>query len=110
MSDTIACPACGETEELRGAPLDPDHPDDGVQITCQACGAGWDRTPGTRCERCGSTQIYDAPVAIVEKSRGSQLSILGTSTTPWCWHCDRDLIDAQRRSGTALMPDELPTR
>ena len=53
--------------------------------------------------------MYLAPVAIIEKSRGSQLSILGTRTTPLCWECDRDLIDAQRQSGTALMPDELPT-
>lgn len=108
--DGLVCPACGEREELSGVPVDADNPEAGVRITCGSCPTSWTRTPGHRCERCGSDQIYPAPVAIVEKSRGSQLSILGTTTTPLCWVCDRDLIDAQRQSGTALMPDELPTR
>jgi hypothetical protein len=37
------------------------------------------------------------------------LSIVSTTTEYLCWSCDRDLIDDQRRSGTALMPDQLPT-
>ncbi len=109
MSQPISCPSCGEEEDLSGEPLDAEHPDDGVRIRCGQCHNEWERRPTSQCERCGSDHIYDAPVAIVEKSRGSQLSILGTTTTPLCWHCDRDLIDAQRQSGTALMPDELPT-
>jgi len=53
--------------------------------------------------------MYAAPVAVIEKSRGSQLSIVSTTSQHFCWACDRDLIDEQRRSGTALMPDQLPT-
>ncbi len=53
--------------------------------------------------------MYAAPVAVIEKSRGTQLSIVSTTSEYFCWACDRDLIDEQRRSGTALMPDQLPT-
>ena len=101
----IACPRCGEQEELAG------HPDgDLIRIECESCEASWHRDPERRCPRCGAGDLYPAPVAIVEKSRGTQLSIMSTRTEYLCWHCDRDLIDDQRRSGTALMPDELPTR
>ncbi len=100
----ISCPGCGELERLSGRP-------DGelILIGCEACGASWHRDPEQRCPRCGAGNLYPAPVAIVEKSRGTQLSILSTRIEYLCWRCDRDLIDAQRRSGTALMPDELPT-
>jgi DNA-directed RNA polymerase subunit RPC12/RpoP len=101
----IACPGCGEQDELAGRP-----DGDLILIDCLACGASWHRDPERRCPRCGAGDLYPAPVAIVEKSRGSQLSILSTRTEYLCWHCERDLIDAQRQSGTALMPDELPTR
>ncbi len=103
-SDEISCPSCGEDEELSG------QPDDGlIAITCQRCEVSWHRDPERRCPRCGAGDLYQAPVAIVEKSRGTQLSIMSTRSEFLCWICDRDLIDAQRRSGTALMPDQLPT-
>ncbi len=101
----IACPGCGEQERLAGRP-------DGelILIACEACGATWHRDPERRCPRCQAGNLYPAPVAVIEKSRGTQLSIVSTRTEYLCWRCDRDLIDDQRRSGTALMPDELPTR
>lgn len=101
----ICCPDCGETERLSGRP-----DGDLIRIECEACGTSWQRDPERRCPRCGAGGLYPAPVAIVEKSRGTQLSIMSTRTEYLCWHCDRDLIDDQRQSGTALMPDELPTR
>lgn len=101
----IACPSCGEDERLDGSP-----DGDLILITCEACAATWHRDPERRCPRCRAGNLFPAPVAVIEKSRGTQLSIVSTSTEYLCWHCDRDLIDAQRRSGTALMPDELPTR
>lgn len=100
----IACPACGEVDDLRGEPID-----GLIRIACGPCGTVWDRDPTRRCPRCGSADLYEAPVAVIEKSRGTQLSIVSTRAEYLCWHCDRDLIDAQRRSGTALMPDQLPT-
>lgn len=103
-SDEIVCPDCGETEDLAG------RSEDGlIHIECGACGTTWDRDPTRRCPRCESGDLYAAPVAVIEKSRGTQLSIVSTRSEYLCWHCDRDLIDAQRQSGTALMPDQLPT-
>ena len=103
-ADEIACPGCGETEDLKGR-----NQDELIRITCGTCDLTWDRDPRRRCVRCHSTDMYGAPVAVIEKSRGSQLSIVSTTTEFLCWHCDRDLIDDQRQSGTALMPDQLPT-
>ena len=100
----IACPACGETDDLSG-----ERDGDLIRIRCASCDAVWHRDPERRCPRCQAGDLYAAPVAVVEKSRGTQLSIVSTRSVHLCWSCDRDLIDAQRRSGTALMPDQLPT-
>ncbi len=108
MNTEIACPQCGEAERLSGQRRDGET-GTVITITCEACGTVWDRDTTKRCPRCQSSDLYPAPVAIIEKSRGTQLSIVSTSAEYLCWTCDRDLIDAQRRSGTALMPDELPT-
>lgn len=102
--DQIACPNCGETEDLAG-----EREDELIRVTCGACQTVWHRDPQRRCPRCASSDLYAAPVAVIEKSRGTQLSIVSTRSEYLCWSCDRDLIDAQRRSGTALMPDQLPT-
>ncbi len=103
MSDEIRCPACGEDDDLEGIN------DEGViTITCGSCDNVWERDRERRCPRCDAGDLYPVPVAILEKSRGTQLSIMSTRPEYLCWVCDRDLIDAQRRSGTPIMPDELP--
>ncbi len=102
--DAIACPTCGEADDLSG-----NREDELILITCGSCDTRWYRDPRRRCHRCGAGDLYAAPVAVVEKSRGTQLSIVSTTSDYLCWSCDRDLIDAQRQSGTALMPDRLPT-
>ncbi len=102
--DALVCPNCGEDDNLAGA-----RTEQLIHITCGACGTEWDRDPERRCPRCGAGDLYAVPVAIVEKSRGTQLSILSTRPEYLCWNCDRDLIDEQRQSGTAIMPDQLPT-
>lgn len=110
MTEDIRCPSCGEEDELRGS-----HTRDGgseagvIHICCDSCGAEWDRSLEKLCPRCGAGDLYPVPVAVVEKTRGSQLSILTTQPKYFCWVCDRDIIDAQRQSGIALMPEELPT-
>lgn len=103
-NDEIACPQCRETDDLQGERIEAL-----IRITCGACATQWDRDPQRRCARCGQGDLYAAPVAVIEKSRGTQLSIVSTNSEYLCWTCDRDLIDAQRQSGTALMPDQLPT-
>jgi DNA-directed RNA polymerase subunit RPC12/RpoP len=102
--DEIVCPDCGEHDDLTG-----ERQDELIEITCGVCACRWQRDPERRCPRCGAGDLYAAPVAVIEKSRGSQLSIVSTRSEYLCWTCDRDLIDDQRQSGTALMPDQLPT-
>ncbi|MGB5758404.1 MAG: hypothetical protein WBM50_15930 [Acidimicrobiales bacterium] len=103
-ADEIRCPACGEGDDLAG-----ERDQELIRIRCGTCDTTWHRDPQRRCPRCGAGDLYAAPVAVIEKSRGTQLSIVSTRSEYLCWICDRDLIDAQRRSGTALMPDQLPT-
>ncbi len=110
VSAEIKCPNCDETEELLGTPItDADDVPTGIEIRCERCETTWTRDDELRCPRCNGTDHYPAPVAVLEKSRGTQLSIVSTRSVMLCWACDRDLIDGQRQSGTALMPDELPT-
>ncbi len=47
--------------------------------------------------------------AMVEKSRGSQLSIVATSVIYLCRVCDEAILASYRVSRSPLMPDELPT-
>ncbi len=105
MAADISCPQCGESDELQGTPTSSGL----IEIRCLTCETEWQRDPKVRCPRCHSADMYAAPVAVIEKSRGTQLSIVSTTSEYFCWACDRDLIDEQRRSGTALMPDQLPT-
>ncbi len=38
MSEELSCPGCGEAENVTGSPVD-----GAIQVTCQACGARWQR-------------------------------------------------------------------
>jgi hypothetical protein len=50
------------------------------------------------------------PLAIVEKGRGTQLSVVGTRTVFLCSTCDAETLDRYHRNRpNPLMPDELPT-
>ena len=100
----LACPACGEDENLDG-----ERRDDLIHITCATCGQQWDRDPSPRCARCGGDDLFPALKAIVEKSRGSQLSIVATEVIHLCLGCDAELLARYRISKSPLMPDELPT-
>lgn len=101
----IACPSCGESEALSGERLD-----EGIHLTCGACGHQWIRDPRPRCSQCGATDMRAVPLAIVEKSRGTQLSVVGTRTIHLCERCDATTIERWHRNRpNPLMPDELPT-
>ncbi len=119
----IICPRCAETENLTGEPTagasptpdpgdtggDSDRPDDRITITCGSCGMEWVRDPRPVCPRCGGTDMEGAVKAMVEKSRGSQLSIVATSVVYLCRVCDEAILASYRVSRSPLMPDELPT-
>jgi predicted RNA-binding Zn-ribbon protein involved in translation (DUF1610 family) len=102
MAIDIECPSCGETSDLKGAPSR-----DSIAVTC---GITWDRSTEPRCSHCGGGNLQPAPLAIVEKSRGTQLSIVGIRTIHLCPACDAETIDRWHRGRPRpLFPDDLPT-
>jgi hypothetical protein len=48
--------------------------------------------------------------AVVEKSRGSQLSIVATQVVYLCRVCDERILASYRVGRSPLMPDQLPTQ
>ena len=105
MSLDIACPQCGEDEDLAGSAIV-----EGTQLTCGACGAVWMRSATPTCPSCGSDDLQTVPLAIVERSRGTQLSILGTRPVDLCSVCDaKALAHYHANRPNPLMPADLPT-
>ena len=101
----IACPSCGEGEALRGQ-----RSGDSIALTCETCGHAWDRDLTPRCPTCGGTDLQTVPLAILEKGRGTQLSVVGTRPIDLCTACDAETLSRYHRNRpNPLMPDELPT-
>lgn len=102
---SLACPACGEEEHLAG-----ERDGDQITVTCENCGATWQRDLAPRCRTCGSDDVQDVPLAVVEKGRGTQLSVVGTRMVHLCSTCDAETLARYHRNRpNPLMPDELPT-
>lgn len=106
MSVDIVCPGCGERDELRG-----ERQDLLIALICERCGAEWVRDPAARpvCDRCGQDNLREAVQAVVEKSRGTQLSIQSFRQRWLCPDCDAEVYDRYKISNRPLPPDELPT-
>ncbi|MFT7646839.1 MAG: hypothetical protein ACI8Y4_001579 [Candidatus Poriferisodalaceae bacterium] len=102
--DDLVCPACGETEKLNG-----ERRGDLIHITCESCQQAWDRDPSPRCPTCEGDDLEAAIKAVVEKSRGSQLSIVATQVVHLCRVCDEAVLAVYKIGRSPLMPDELPT-
>jgi len=101
----VACPSCGEEEDLSG-----ERGDDAIQVTCGSCGQRWSRSLTPTCHTCGGGEMVTVPTAIVERSRGTQLSVVGIRMVEKCARCDRDDIERWRRHlPRPLMPTDLPT-
>ncbi len=100
----VRCPQCGEQEELLGRRVDGE-----VFLTCERCGYDGPRVARRTCPTCGSDAVVDRPKAVVERSRGTQLSVVGYTTVTLCKTCDAQTLAAALAHGGAVMPDELPT-
>jgi hypothetical protein len=101
----IVCPVCGEEEDLRGS-----RGDGVVAMSCVRCGHRWRRDLAPTCPRCGGRDLQEAALAIVEKGRGTQLSIVGTRRIHLCTGCDAATLERYFRNlPNPLMPDDLPT-
>lgn len=105
MPVSVACGSCGETEDLAG-----ERGDDHIQLTCGRCGNQWERPINRVCPTCGGEDLQTVPLAIVEKSRGTQLSILGTRPVSLCTECDAaTLRHYHDHRPSPLMPADIPT-
>lgn len=85
MHDT-ACPACGETEALRGRP----HGGD-IAVTCERCGAEWMRG-APRCRKCGRPDGVELPQRMTRHPRGTLLAVVGVRHVPLCVECDDEVV------------------
>ena len=99
----IACANCGEDENLDG-----ERRGEIIEITCASCGLVWDRDLTPSCSRCGTTEVRPAFQSIVDKSRGTQLSIQSMRLVYLCPTCEPDLFADYLQSNSPLPPDELP--
>jgi Zn ribbon nucleic-acid-binding protein len=100
----VRCPQCGEQEELSGRRVDGE-----ILLTCDRCGYDGPRVARRTCPTCGGDDVVERPKALVERSRGTQLSVVGYTTVGLCRQCDADALAAALAHGGAVMPDELPT-
>lgn len=105
MSLDVSCPDCGEAEDLTG-----ERVGDVIDLSCARCGHRWKRELIPRCPTCRGHDLQTVPLAIVEKGRGTQLSVVGTRPIRLCEHCDAETLGRYHRNRpNPLMPSELPT-
>lgn len=104
MSLDIVCPTCGEDEDLVGS-----RAGETITVRCQQCNTSWDRDQQPRCKTCGRDDVREARQAIVEKSRGTQLSMTSLRPVWLCSDCDAEKLATWLLSNRPLPPDELPT-
>ena len=104
MSSLVGCPECGEEEALSGT-----NRDGVIVVSCESCGHDWERDTTPRCPTCGSTDVRPAFEAVVEKSRGTQLSMQSARTIHLCPVCDAARLADYHQTNSPLMPEHLPT-
>jgi len=102
MALEIVCPQCGVDDDLTGEPVG----DGLIELTCGACRVSWTRDPRPRCPTCGGDDLYQVPQVIVEKSRGTQMSIQGIHVEYGCHHCEPREVKV-RGGGTNHLPGRL---
>jgi hypothetical protein len=105
MALDVTCPFCGESDDLAG-----ERAGDQIAIVCGACGQSWERPTTPVCAVCQGNDLQPVPLAIVERSRGTQLSVVGIRIVHLCVVCDADDVERwQRNRPNPLLPGELPT-
>ena len=105
MPIDVSCPLCGEEVDLLGTRT-ATH----ITVTCGSCHERWTRSLAPSCSECGGDDMQTVPLAIVEKSRGTQLSVVGIRMVELCRSCDHErVVRWQANRPNPLLPDELPT-
>ena len=103
----IVCPNCGEDEYLKGDSKESRNAEK-VTIICESCDIKWERDLTPRCPLCSSEDLRVAVRSIVDKSRGTQLSIQSLSVVYLCPDCDAEQLTLWNQSNTPLPSHELP--
>lgn len=99
--DELTCLRCETDEHLLG-----ERTDEVIHITCTNCGLTWDRDTSPRCATCGDPDVRTITEPVIEKARGTQLSIVGVTTTYLCHACyKRDYLTRGYRH---IPPGENP--
>ncbi|MDA2945690.1 MAG: hypothetical protein O2925_12785 [Actinomycetota bacterium] len=89
----IACPNCATDEHLTGERIEQK-----IVISCSDCGLSWERPAVPHCSACGSTDVVAQPVPVIERSRGTQMSITAMHIETLCRVCDAERL-AERGQG-----------
>lgn len=98
----IICPQCESDAHLSGAPSDNGQ----IKLTCAECKVTWERDPRPKCPECGGDDLYHKPQVILEKSRGTQMSVQGIHIEYGCWECEPPEVKV-RGGRTHHLPDRL---
>lgn len=102
MALEIVCPRCETDDHLRGEPAG----DGTLTLTCDECKVQWVRDPRPRCPTCGGDDLYHVPQVILEKSRGTQMSIQGIHLEYGCHVCEPKEVKV-RGGATHHLPSRL---
>jgi len=94
VSQVTECPRCGESERLRGQASGTT-----IDITCEACGATWQRETTRRCSSCGSENLRYTPKPLWEKGRGQQRTPAGRIDAYACNDCGEADVVARMGAG-----------
>ena len=100
MAIEIVCERCGSDEHLSGV-----RRGEIIELTCARCEITWTRDPRPHCARCGGDDMEVVPHVIVEKSRGTQMSIQGIHREYKCRVCDAEELAVKR---DVHLPERLP--
>lgn len=100
--DELTCDDCGTDDHLRG-----ERDGDVIHITCDGCGATWDRPLTPVCPTCGDEDMYVDKRPVIDKSRGTQLSIVGMNKVYLCRRCDTEEIHREWRH---IRPGDHPAK
>ena len=103
----VVCPNCGEDENLKGDSKESGNAEK-VTVICETCEMKCERDLTPRCSTCSSEDLRAAVRSIVDKSRGTQLSIQSLSVVYLCPNCDSEELNVWNQSNTPLPPHELP--
>jgi hypothetical protein len=79
----VACPVCGEDEDLTG-----ERQGASITLSCGSCGERWDRDTRLRCGLCGSEDVEGIPTSTLEEAgRAGVRTPSGIRLVYYCWAC-----------------------